>query len=128
MEVLVLGEGEIVEHLTAQLAAGGVEVVDVDGVEDAVQRVGVGEVAAVLVDDGSEQVASLNLLAPRTRRRLVVIQVGEKLTTGDGSAAFTRGVNLVVASADIGRLPDLIPRAVRRHRELVGLLEPELRP
>ena len=128
MEVLLLGTGELLERVAAQLAAGDLEVVRLEGAEDAAQHVGEGRVVVVVVEDTPEGVAPLNLLPPATRRRLVVVQVGDKLTTGDGSTAFVRAVNLVVAGGDVERLPDLMERAVTRHRELVGLLEPELRP
>jgi hypothetical protein len=57
---------------------------------------------------------------------VVVVEVGDHVRTGDSTAAFVAGVNLLVSTHDIGRLPNLVPSIIARHRQLVSLLEPEL--
>lgn len=126
MDVLLVTSTPELANVAALLSGAGLEVVSVDSTEEALQRVGTGPLVVVILGAGSDAVAPLNNLSSQVRRRLVVVQVGDDVTTADGASAFMRGVNLVVADGDVGHLPDLIPRAVQRHRELVGLLEPEL--
>ena len=65
-------------------------------------------------------------LAPSRRRRVVVTAVVPEGRTADPLTALGLGVNLVVAEADLARLPQLLRAAVADHLRLVALLEPEL--
>jgi len=57
--------------------------------------------------------AGLNM---NTRRDILVILVGERLTTGDALEAFLESVDLVFHPADVGQLAALLTRASSDHQ------------
>jgi hypothetical protein len=126
MDVLVAGSSEPLRAAAAQLSGSGYDVRTVESAEEAARCVTLGSLAVVLIPGDPAAATAFSTLTSRLRRRVLVIQLGDDVTTADGTSAFIRGVNLLVSSADTGRLRELLDMAVRRHLELVGLLEPEL--
>lgn len=108
------------------LRASGFEVEAVENAQEAARRIGPAELSTVVIGDGENVLQPFQQMAPRVRRRVVLVQVGGGVATADGAAAFVRGVNLLVATADVGRLGDLVALALNRHRDLVSMIEPEL--
>lgn len=108
------------------LRASGFEVEAVESADEAARRIGPTELSTVVIGDGENVLQPFQQMPPRVRRRVVLVQVGGSVATADGAAAFVRGVNLLVAAADVGRLGDLVALALNRHRDLVALIEPEL--
>lgn len=128
MHVVVVATSPLLRPAVEQLRGDGHEVVVLDEPAEAARRVGPHGLTAVVAVEGDEAVAAVAALPARLRRRALLVQVADGVHTGDGWAAFRRGVNLVVVRGDVARLGELLPRAERRHRELVALLEPELAP
>ena len=128
MRVIVVATTPALRPVVEQLRAAGREVTVVDTTDAAVTRVGVHQLTAVVVGDGPQSVEPFGALPGRLRRRAMLVQLADGVRTGDGDAAFRRGVNAVVARSDVERLGELLTLAELRHRELVGLLEPELAP
>jgi len=126
MDVLVAGSNETLHAASAQLSGSGYDVRTVDSADEAARRVTLGSLSVALISTDPAAAEAFSSLTSRLRRRIVVIQIGDDVTTADGTAAFIRGVNLLVSSADMGRLRELLDMTIRRHLELVGLLEPEM--
>ena len=126
MQVYVAGGDPRLRAAADALRTSGFEVEVVETSEEAARRVGPAELSAVVVGEDPDVLQPFQQMAPRHRRRLVVVQVGGGVATADGAAAFVRGVNLLVSASDVGRLGDLVALAVNRHRDLVALVEPEL--
>ena len=61
-------------------------------------------------------------LAPIDRRKAFFILVAENLRTLDGNAAFLYGVNLVVATKDLGALQQIYREASGHHERLYGAM------
>lgn len=61
-------------------------------------------------------------LAPVDRRKAFFILVADNLRTLDGNAAFLYGVNLVVASKDLGAFPQIYREAHSYHERLYAPL------
>lgn len=61
-------------------------------------------------------------LTPVDRRRSFFILVADNLRTLDGNAAFLYGVNLIVATKDLGSFPQIYRDAVAYHERLYGAL------
>lgn len=61
-------------------------------------------------------------LAPIDRRKAFFILVADNLRTLDGNAAFLYGVNLVVASKDLGAFPQIYREAHSYHERLYAPL------
>jgi hypothetical protein len=108
------------------LRSSGFEVEEVESAEEAARRIGPSELATVVVGETENVLQPFHQMAPRVRRRVVLVQVGTAVNTADGAAAFVRGVKLLVAATDLGRLGDLVVLALNRHRDLVSMIEPEL--
>ena len=61
-------------------------------------------------------------LTPNDRRKAFFILVAENLRTLDGNAAFLYGVNLVVATKDLGAFQQIYRDAFAYHERLYGAL------
>jgi len=61
-------------------------------------------------------------LTPVDRRKSFIVLVADNLRTLDGNAAFLYGVNLVVATKDIGQFPQIYKDAVTAHERLYASL------
>jgi uncharacterized protein YbaR (Trm112 family) len=61
-------------------------------------------------------------MAPVDRRKAFFILVAENLRTLDGNAAFLYGVNLVVATKDLGALQQIYRDAFGYHERLYGAM------
>ena len=59
-------------------------------------------------------------LTPQDRRKAFIILFSDNLRTLDGNAAFLYGVNLVVATKDIGAFPQIYRDAHAYHERLYG--------
>lgn len=57
-------------------------------------------------------------ITPSDRRKSFIILVAEGLRTLDGNAAFLYGVNLVVATKDLGQFPQIYKDAFTYHERL----------
>lgn len=65
-----------------------------------------------------QEMGPLTAVTPADRRRGFYILVADNLRTGDGNAAFLYNVNLVVASKDLGSLPQVYRDARAFHDRL----------
>lgn len=65
-----------------------------------------------------EAMAPIISLMPADRRRSFFILVADNLRTLDGNAAFLYGVNLVVATKDLGQFPQIYREAYAAHERL----------
>ena len=73
------------------------------------------------VEQGAAFVTSeINTLRPAERRRLIFVHLSPTLRTLDTHAAFVHNVNLVVNTADIERLPQVLERTIRDFNDLYG--------
>lgn len=126
MHVVVAVTNDALRAAAARLSASGYEAVSVDGVDEVVRRVNLSSLTVALVDSDPASATAFSGLTSRLRRRVLVVQLGDDVTTADGTSAFIRGVNLLVATPDTNRIKELLDVAISRHRELIGLLEPEL--
>ncbi|HYR28810.1 MAG TPA: hypothetical protein VEU30_10115, partial [Thermoanaerobaculia bacterium] len=61
-------------------------------------------------------------LTPVDRRKSFIVLVADNLRTLDGNAAFLYGVNLVVATKDMGQFPQIYKDAVTAHERLYASL------
>ncbi len=128
MHVVVATTDPTLVEVASKLQAAGHEVSAVDSDEEAVRRVALSDLTAVVIGGGPDAAEPFSRLLARERRRAIVVQVADGVRTADGATAFARGVNLVVARTDARKIVDLLTLAERRHRDLVSLLEPELGP
>ncbi len=71
------------------------------------------------VEQGAAFVTSeINVLSPAKRRRLVFVHLSPTARTLDSHAAFVQSVNLVVNTADIESLPQVLERTMRDFNDL----------
>lgn len=71
------------------------------------------------VEQGAAFVTSeINALRPAERRRLIFVHLSTSVRTLDTHAAFVHNVNLVVNTADIDRLPNVLERTLRDYNDL----------
>jgi predicted Zn finger-like uncharacterized protein len=71
------------------------------------------------VEQGAAFVTSeINVLGPAKRRRLVFVHLSQTARTLDSHAAFVQNVNLVVNTADIDNLPQVLERTMRDFNDL----------
>lgn len=126
MQILLAATQTSLRAAVEPLRASGLEVVVVDEAEEIVRRIPLEHLAVAVVAGSDVDSGIFDRLPSRVRRRVVVVEVGDHVRTGDSTAAFVAGVNLLVSTHDIGRLPNLVPAIIARHRQLVSLLEPEL--
>jgi len=72
-----------------------------------------------LVEQGAAFVTSeINTLRPAERRRLIFVHLSPTARTLDTHAAFVHNVNLVVNTADVDRLPQVLERTIRDFNDL----------
>jgi uncharacterized protein YbaR (Trm112 family) len=69
-----------------------------------------------------EAMAPIVSLTPNDRRKAFFILVAENLRTLDGNAAFLFGVNLVVATKDLGAFQQIYRDAFAYHERLYGAM------
>ncbi len=69
-----------------------------------------------------EAMAPIVSLTPNDRRKAFFILVAESLRTLDGNAAFLYGVNLVVATKDLGAFQQIYRDAFAYHERLYGAM------
>ena len=69
-----------------------------------------------------EAMAPIVSLTPNDRRKAFFILVAENLRTLDGNAAFLYGVNLVVATKDLGAFQQIYRDAFAYHERLYGAM------
>lgn len=71
------------------------------------------------VEQGAAFVTSeINVLSPAKRRRLVFVHLSPSARTLDSHAAFVQSVNLIVNTADIESLPQVLERTMRDFNDL----------
>jgi predicted Zn finger-like uncharacterized protein len=71
------------------------------------------------VEQGAAFVTSeINALRPALRRRLIFVHISPTARTLDSHAAFVHNVNVVVNSADIESLPQVLERTLRDFNDL----------
>ena len=71
------------------------------------------------VEQGAAFVTSeINVLSPAKRRRLVFVHLSPSARTLDSHAAFVQNVNLIVNTADIENLPQVLERTMRDFNDL----------
>lgn len=126
MQILLAATHTSLRAAVEPLRASGLEVVVVDEAAEIVRRIPLDHLAVAVVAGSDVESGIFDRLPPRVRRRVVVVEVADKVRTGDSTAAFVAGVNLLVSTEDIGRLPNLVQAIIARHRQLVSLLDPEL--
>jgi hypothetical protein len=61
-------------------------------------------------------------LTPSDRRKTFLVLVSDNLRTLDGNAAFLYGVNLVVATRDLGQFPQIYRDAHSYHERLYAAI------
>jgi hypothetical protein len=66
-------------------------------------------------------------LMPVDRRKSFFVLVSENLRTLDGNAAFLYGVNLVVATKDVGQFPQIYRDALTAHERLYASMNAVMR-
>jgi predicted RNA-binding Zn-ribbon protein involved in translation (DUF1610 family) len=74
-----------------------------------------------------EGMAPIISLMPSDRRKSFFILVSDNLRTLDGNAAFLYGVNLVVATKDLGNFPQIFKDAYTYHERLYSHMTSVLR-
>ena len=72
-----------------------------------------------------QEIAPLTSVSPADRRRGFYILVADNLRTHDGNAAFLYGVNLVVATKDLGSIASVYKDAVIYHKRLYHAINVE---
>jgi predicted Zn finger-like uncharacterized protein len=71
------------------------------------------------VEQGAAFVTSeINTLRPAKRRRIIFVQLAPSVRTLDSHAAFVHNVNLVVNTADLDKLPQVLERTLRDYNDL----------
>jgi CheY-like chemotaxis protein len=71
------------------------------------------------IEQGAAFVTSeINTLRPSKRRRIVFVQLAPSVRTLDSHAAFVHNVNLVVNTADLDKLPQVLERTLRDYNDL----------
>lgn len=66
-------------------------------------------------------------LMPVDRRKSFFVLIADNLRTLDGNAAFLYGVNLVVATKDLGQFPQIYKDALSAHERLYGSMNAVMR-
>lgn len=128
--VVVMAEtGAPLEAALGALSAAGFEAQSAAGADAARSLVEAGAIAVVLIASAASTVdaaaaQAFATLPPGPRRGLVIALIGANLTTGDGVRAFLLNADLVVATADLTRLGDLLAGALAVKRGLVAGLDP----
>ena len=74
-----------------------------------------------------ESIAPMTSIVPSERRKTFFVLVAENLRTFDGNAAFLYGVNLVVATKDLGQFPQIYREAHAAHERLYASMTAVLR-
>ena len=74
-----------------------------------------------------ESMAPIISLMPADRRRSFFVLTAENLRTLDGNAAFLYGVNVVVATKDLGQFSQIYKEAYTSHERLYSSLTSVLR-
>lgn len=69
-----------------------------------------------------EAMGAIISLTPVDRRKSFFVLVSDNLRTLDGNAAFLYGVNLVVATKDLGQFPQIYRDALTAHERLYASL------
>jgi predicted Zn finger-like uncharacterized protein len=71
------------------------------------------------VEQGAAFVTSeINTLTTAKRRRIIVVHLAPAFRTLDSHAAFVHNVNLVVNTADLDKLPQVLERTLRDYNDL----------
>lgn len=74
-----------------------------------------------------EAMGPIMSLVPVERRRSFFVLIAENLRTLDGNAAFLYGVNLVVATKDLGQFPQIFRDAYAAHERLYASMNAVMR-
>ena len=74
-----------------------------------------------------EAMGPIMSVVPAERRKSFYILVADNLRTLDGNAAFLYGVNLVVATKDLGQFPQIFRDAYAAHERLYASMNAVLR-
>jgi hypothetical protein len=74
-----------------------------------------------------ETMGAIMSIVPAERRRAFFVLVADNLRTLDGNAAFLYGVNLVVATKDLGQFPQIFRDAHAAHERLYASMTAVLR-
>ena len=74
-----------------------------------------------------ETMGAIMSVVPSERRRTFFVLVADNLRTLDGNAAFLYGVNLVVATKDLGQFPQIFRDAHAAHERLYASMTAVLR-
>jgi hypothetical protein len=74
-----------------------------------------------------ESMAAITSIIPAERRKAFFVLVAENLRTLDGNAAFLYGVDLVVATKDLGQFPQIFRDAKTAHDRLYAGMHAVLR-
>lgn len=84
-------------------------------------------VPAQLTQPPLEAMAPIIAVMPVDRRRSFFILIADGLRTLDGNAAFLYGVNLVVATKDLGQFPQIYREATVYHERFYASMNAALR-
>jgi predicted Zn finger-like uncharacterized protein len=114
------------EEIALSLSGGGYEVFAAADAAQALERLREGGVDVVVLDpefDLARQGAAavsreMAVLRMPERRRVVFVQLSDRVRTGDAHAAFLAGVNLVVNLSESAELPRALERNIRDLNEL----------
>jgi hypothetical protein len=74
-----------------------------------------------------DAIAPITSVVPSERRKTFFVLVADNLRTFDGNAAFLYGVNLVVATKDLGQFPQIYRDACSAHNRLYSSMTAVLR-
>ena len=74
-----------------------------------------------------ESMGAIMSIVPAERRKAFFVLVADNLRTLDGNAAFLYGVNLVVATKDLGQFPQIFRDAHAAHERLYAGMNAVLR-
>ncbi len=74
-----------------------------------------------------EAMGAIMSIVPAERRKAFFVLVADNLRTLDGNAAFLYGVNLVVATKDLGQFPQIFRDAYAAHERLYASMFAVLR-
>jgi predicted RNA-binding Zn-ribbon protein involved in translation (DUF1610 family) len=74
-----------------------------------------------------ESMAAITSVVPSERRKAFYVLIADNLRTLDGNAAFLYGVDLVVATKDLGQFPQIFRDAKSAHDRLYASMHAVLR-
>jgi hypothetical protein len=74
-----------------------------------------------------ESMAAITSVIPSERRKTYYVLIADNLRTLDGNAAFLYGVDLVVATKDLGQFPQIFREAKTAHDRLYASMHAVLR-